>query len=57
MQRRPAGLPSGIPGMGDDMDGAIQQAPHPFLHWKFFICDLVSNTIILKDLKYKSPIL
>jgi hypothetical protein len=28
MQRTPAGLPSGIPGIGDVMEGAIQQAPH-----------------------------
>ena len=25
-QRMPAGLPLGMPGIGDDMDGAIQQA-------------------------------
>jgi len=29
MQRTPAGLPSGMPGMGDEMDGAMQQAPQP----------------------------
>jgi hypothetical protein len=29
MQRTPAGLPLGMPGMGDEMDGAIQQAPQP----------------------------
>ncbi len=28
-QRTPAGLPLGIPGMGDEIDGAIQQAPQP----------------------------
>jgi hypothetical protein len=28
-QRTPAGFPSGIPGIGDDMDGAMQQAAHP----------------------------
>jgi oxygen-independent coproporphyrinogen-3 oxidase len=27
MQRTPAGLPSGMPGMGLEMDGAMQQAP------------------------------
>ena len=27
--RTPAGLPSGMPGIGDEMDGAIQQAPQP----------------------------
>jgi hypothetical protein len=25
----PAGLPSGMPGMGLEMDGAMQQAPQP----------------------------
>lgn len=28
-QRTPAGLPSGMPGMGELMDGAMQQAPQP----------------------------
>ena len=28
----PAGLPAGIPGMGEEIEGAIQQAPHPGLH-------------------------
>jgi hypothetical protein len=32
MQRTPAGLPLGMPGMGDEMEGAIQQAPHPKRH-------------------------
>ena len=27
MHRIPAGLPSGIPGMGEDIDGAMQHAP------------------------------
>jgi oxygen-independent coproporphyrinogen-3 oxidase len=29
LQRTPAGLPSGMPGMGDEIDGAMQQAPQP----------------------------
>ncbi len=29
MQRTPAGLPFGIPGIGDEIDGAIQHAPQP----------------------------
>lgn len=33
MHRTPAGLPSGIPGIGEDIDGAIQQAPQCFLHF------------------------
>ena len=28
LQRTPAGLPAGMPGMGDEIDGAMQQAPH-----------------------------
>ncbi|EQL87215.1 hypothetical protein D052_3683 [Vibrio parahaemolyticus 10290] len=28
-QRTPAGLPLGIPGIGEEILGAIQQAPHP----------------------------
>ena len=31
-QRIPAGLPFGIPGMGDEMEGAMQQAPQPGRH-------------------------
>jgi oxygen-independent coproporphyrinogen-3 oxidase len=31
-QRTPAGLPSGMPGMGEEIDGAMQHAPHPVLH-------------------------
>jgi len=30
-QRTPAGLPPGIPGIADEMEGAMQQAPHPAL--------------------------
>jgi hypothetical protein len=29
MQRTPAGLPSGMPGMAEVMEGAMQQAPQP----------------------------
>jgi hypothetical protein len=29
----PAGLPLGIPGITDDKDGAIQQAPQPGLQF------------------------
>jgi hypothetical protein len=31
MQRVPVGLPLGIPGMGDDIEGAMQHAPQPAL--------------------------
>jgi hypothetical protein len=34
----PAGFPSGIPGIGDDMDGTMQHAPHA---WRQFIPDLI----------------
>jgi hypothetical protein len=30
-QRAPAGFPPGIPGIGDEIDGAVQQAPQPTL--------------------------
>lgn len=29
MQRSPAALPCGIPGIGEEIDGAMQQAPQP----------------------------
>ena len=29
MQRTPAGLPCGIPGIAEEIDGATQQAPQP----------------------------
>jgi hypothetical protein len=32
MQRTPDGFPSGIPGMGDEIDKAMQHAPHPTRH-------------------------
>ncbi len=32
LQRVPAGLPFGMPGIGVEMDRAIQQAPHPGRH-------------------------
>jgi len=31
-QRTPAGLPFGMPGMGDVIDGAMQHAPQPMRH-------------------------
>lgn len=31
-QRTPAGLPPGIPRIGDEIDGAMQHAPHPTRH-------------------------
>jgi hypothetical protein len=32
----PASLPRGIPGMGDEIDGAMQHAAHPALHSRVF---------------------
>jgi hypothetical protein len=32
MQRTPAGLPLSIPGIEDDMEGAMQQAAQPIRH-------------------------
>jgi hypothetical protein len=37
MHRTPADLPSGIPGKGDEIAGAMQHAPHPLRHEIFFI--------------------
>jgi hypothetical protein len=35
MHLTPEGLPFGIPGIGEDMDGAMQQAPQPGLQFMF----------------------
>lgn len=40
MHLTPEGLPSGIPGIGDDIDAAMQHAPHPDLH---SICYFFNN--------------
>jgi hypothetical protein len=32
MQRSPGGLPLSMPGIADDMDGAMQQAAQPIRH-------------------------
>jgi hypothetical protein len=32
IQRTPAGLPPGMPGMYEEIDGATQQAPQPIRH-------------------------
>jgi hypothetical protein len=37
-QRIPAGLPCGMPGMGLEMEGAMQQAPQPDRHSMGMIC-------------------
>jgi hypothetical protein len=38
MHRIPAGFPSGIPGIAEDMEGAMQQAPQ-FLRQSIIFCD------------------
>ncbi len=32
-QRTPAGFPSGMPGMEEEIEGAMQHAPQPILHF------------------------
>jgi hypothetical protein len=32
MQRSPGAFPAGMPGIGELMDGAMQQAPQPARH-------------------------
>jgi hypothetical protein len=41
LQRMPAGLPFGIPGIGEEIDGAIQQAPQPVRHSTRWVRDLM----------------
>lgn len=45
----PAGFPSGMPGIGLDMDGAIQHAPH-FRQFIFFY--KVSHNNVKKKLPF-----
>jgi hypothetical protein len=40
MQGTPAGLPSGMPGIGDEIDGAMQQAEQALR--QFIAADLIS---------------
>jgi hypothetical protein len=40
MQGTPAGFPFGIPGMGEEMEGAIQQAPHFSRHFILRFCNM-----------------
>jgi elongation factor P len=48
MHLTPAGLPSGIPGMGEDIETAIQHAPQPGLHSIEFVilANMVINVIL-----------
>src|SRR3989339_464476 len=40
IHRTPAGLPFGMPGIGDEIDSAIQQAPQPILQSTLFLLQL-----------------
>lgn len=42
MQRTPAGLPLGMPGIADEIEGAMQHAPQPGRH-----DGVVSNSLIV----------
>jgi hypothetical protein len=44
-QRMPAGLPLGMPGIGEVMDGAMQHAPQPGRHSMKRTCVAVVRTI------------
>ena len=50
-----AGLPSGIPGIGDEIEGAIQQAPQFGRH--SISCDEIKNIKIRILSEQKEPIL
>src|SRR3569623_1113983 len=48
IQRTPAGLPCGMPGIGEEMEGAMQQAPQPARQVNtlgLFIGSMVSNLV------------
>jgi len=52
MHLTPEGLPSGMPGMGDDIDSAMQQAPQFIRHsigskGELIACDSLTVTKIL----------
>ncbi len=48
MQRTPAGFPSGMPGIGEEIEGAMQQAPQPDLHF-IFSCKSAINILKHND--------
>jgi hypothetical protein len=43
-QRTPAGFPSGMPGIGEEIDGAMQHAPHDGRH------SMVTPAILAREL-------
>lgn len=46
MQRTPAGLPFGIPGMAEEILGAMQQAPQPSLQSILVTCQKLRGAIV-----------
>jgi hypothetical protein len=42
-QRTPAGLPAGMPGIGELMEGAMQQAPQPGRQFMGFAIKNIAN--------------
>jgi hypothetical protein len=44
-QRMPAGLPSGIPGIGEEIDGAMQQAPQPLRQAIFMFSSFMARSL------------
>jgi len=51
-QATPAGLPCAMPGIGLEIDGAIQQAPHPARHSKVW-AHVIRDTLIVRLWKNK----
>jgi len=49
MHLTPAGLPPAIPGKGDEIDSATQQAPHPE---RQFIGDVLKGAMVQRYEKY-----
>jgi hypothetical protein len=49
MHLTPGGLPSGIPGIGEEIDRAIQHAPHSERHsiGDVLIANMAKNNILL----------
>ena len=53
MQRTPAGFPSGIPGMTEEIEGAMQQAPHPVRHGRMFLSAVLIHSGSMVAIKGK----
>lgn len=48
MHLTPAGLPSGMPGMGLVIEGAVQQAPQLGRHWKDMVGAFYRSCVLAK---------